>query len=195
MGQLYKFNLQEYIDKYNILTFVETGSGCGQGIEHAKKFDFKEIISSEIIAPHANQLRNRFSSDSRIKILTGNSSVILEEILPSIKTNILFWLDAHYPGADIGYANYETEKDIDVRLPLEKEIQVIHKLRKNFNDVILCDDLRIYEHGPFESKNMDETGHGNIKKYGLNFLEKLKEKYNIIKHYQNEGYLEILPKE
>ena len=193
MGQLNKFDIQHYIDKYNISTFVETGSVCGSGIEHAKKFNFKEIFSTEIIESHAIKLANHFSSDNRIKILTGNSFSVLETILPSIKTNILFWLDAHYPGADIGYANFESEKDLDVRLPLEKEIETIHRLRSNYQDVILCDDLRIYEHGPYESQNMDEAGHGSIKRYGLNFLEKLKPKYNIIKHYQCEGYLEIIP--
>lgn len=194
MGNLNKFNIQSYIEKYKTLTFVETGSGEGKGIEVARKHDFYQIFSTEILESQVFKLNAYFSKDPKICIMKGNSFSILEKILPKIKTNILFWLDAHYPGADLGLAKYDDEKDIDIRLPLEKEIETIFNLRKEFQDVILCDDLRIYENGPFESKNMDEIGCGNIKKYGLEFLNKLNNKYIITKHYQDEGYLEITPR-
>lgn len=194
MGNINKFKIQDYIEKYNTLTFFETGSGEGKAIKEARRHEFRQIYSTEIIEMQAFKLNMYFSKDPRVCILCGNSFSILEKILPKINTNILFWLDAHYPGADIGLAKHDDEKDLNVRLPLEKEIEVIFNTRKNFKDVILCDDLRIYENGNYQSKNMDEAGYGHIKKYGLQFIEKLKDKYQIIKHYQDEGYLEIIPK-
>ena len=56
----------------------------------------------------------------------------------------LWWLDAHFPGADYGDAGYGAEEDIDKRLPMEKELKIMVQNRDLSNDIIFMDDLRIY---------------------------------------------------
>ncbi len=107
--------------------------------------------------------------------------------------NAIFWLDAHFPGVDLGFASYDAEVNLDTRLPLERELDVIHRVRGGFQDVILIDDLRIYEKGPFEHGNMDRVGQGDVAKYGLEFLEKFRKRYTIEKIYRDEGYIVLSP--
>lgn len=194
MGALKTFDLQQYINKYNTKVFVETGTGQGHSLTFAGQFQFNQLFSTEIIKSQVDKLRIAFCRDIRTAILHGNSYEILEWLLPKISDNIFFWLDAHYPGADLGLKSFDAEQNIDIRLPLEKELDVIYRLRKNHKDIILCDDLRIYEKCPQGIDNMDDIGCGHIKKYGLDFLDKFKETHIINKIYREEGYIEILPK-
>jgi hypothetical protein len=57
----------------------------------------------------------------------------------------LFWLDAHFPGADSGLAKYEDEPEIGRRLPLRDEIRLIRAIRPDALDVLLIDDARIFQ--------------------------------------------------
>ena len=158
------------------------------------EFPFNQIFSTEIVKSQADKLNRKFCKDTRVVILHGNSPEVLRKILPKIDHNILFWLDAHYPGADLGLCRHDSEQDIDIRLPLERELDIIFELRKGFQDVIICDDLRIYERADIENYNIDEFQYGKITKFGLDFLDKFKEKSTVNKIYRNEGYIEIVPK-
>ena len=197
MGCLSFFNLQEIIDKYNTTVFIETGLGYGSGLKYAQQFNFRILVSTEILADHAEHMyRTEFNDDVRVFIRAGNSYEILDQMLAVnyADENIYFWLDAHYPGGDLGRNNYDYEQDIDVRLPLEKELEVIHKHRSNRQDVIIADDLRIYERGPYTSKNLDEIGLGHIAKYNSDHFSKYQEKYKITKLYHDTGFVVMEPK-
>jgi hypothetical protein len=106
---------------------------------------------------------------------------------------IFFWLDAHFPGADGGLLDYNAEADESVRCPLESELEVISKGRPAAGDVILIDDLRIYENGPFEHGDMApdiRRPPGN----GIDFIYRLfGDTHHIIKLYYDEGYVLLLP--
>lgn len=197
MGKLSFFNLNGYIERYGVDVLVETGSGTGTGIDFARTFNFKSIISIEIVAEQVKKLNETFAHDPRVQVIQGKSNQVLSWVLPQLsKFNILFWLDAHYPGADLGLNGYEDEKNQEINLPLESELDTILQLRKEYkNDVIICDDWRIYEHGPFDGKNMDEIGYGHVAKYENNVINKVKNKFRVCKLYDDEGYLVLEPRE
>jgi len=134
-------------------TLVETGTHMGNGIIEAQKYPFNKIISIEIIENQVKKLKEKFKSDLRVTILCGNSYDCLNNILPTIKNDIVFWLDAHFPGADLNVASYTSEKNDEIRLPLEKELQLIKKLRPAYKDLILFDDLFLYKDNGAHIKN------------------------------------------
>jgi hypothetical protein len=145
MGTLAHHPVQEYIDQYGLRVFVETGTGRGDGLAHARRFPFERLYSVEIVESQAEEMRLAFAGDARVTIAAGSSVSFLRRLLPTITVPTLFWLDAHYPGADLGLAAFDAEPDRTVRLPLPEELRVIHEHRPAGSDVILIDDRRIYE--------------------------------------------------
>lgn len=106
----------------------------------------------------------------------------------------MFFLDAHFPGADFHLASYFDEKDENIRIPLKRELQTIVKYKKGFeNDVFVIDDLRIYEDGPFEGGNWPLRA--ALGSDGIDFVfDLLNNTHNISKNYKSQGYIIALPK-
>src|SRR4051812_8384691 len=102
MGRLNRFDLNRIKKDFKIDYFFETGTFYGEGVAYALQTPFDKIFSVEIIPQIAEEARNRFNHSSNIEIITSNSFSALETVLPVVKGNIIFWLDAHFPGADAG---------------------------------------------------------------------------------------------
>jgi hypothetical protein len=195
MGSLERFLLAPIIEHYGARAFVETGTGEGKGVRYAQTHPFNEIYSVEILAQQVEKLKPTFGDDPRVHLHAGESAAFLAQILPRIKTNAVFWLDAHYPGANFNQATYDQVQDLDVRLPLERELQVIHDLRRGFSDVILIDDLRIYEKDNFGNGNLDDLGVASIAKYDSSFLYTIfKQTHDCKRFLEEEGYFVLFPK-
>jgi hypothetical protein len=158
MGSLTRFRLQEIIDRYNCNILIETGTGAGDSLDYCSRFNFTKLYSIEIHEEIYKSARDKFAHDDRIEILNSSSADALKEIIPALGQDdtVLFWLDAHFPGADYGLAKPGDEKNDDIRLPLEQELHLISSLRTP-RDVILVDDLRIYEEGFFEMGNLPDS--------------------------------------
>ena len=195
MSALSNINLKSYAEKFNCSNFIETGAGQGDGIAYASQIPFSKIISIEICQSQVEHLSKRFSADSRISVLHGNGPDVLDTLLPSIRGNTFFWLDAHFPESECGdRVPYDYEKDLEKGLPLENELMTILKHRRGFRDVIICDDLRIYERGPFSGKNLEDIGLGHLTKYGTEFLNGFIPTHDIYKTYSDTGLIILLPK-
>jgi hypothetical protein len=198
MSGLNFFNLEFLINQYKTKIFFETGSGLGNGILYSSQFNFEKIYSVEIDYIQSKILSQKFQNDKRIEIICDKSENGLRDFLKTLpKENITFWLDAHFPCADLGKATYDTEKDLDVRLPLEIELDLIYeyRIKNNFkNDVILVDDLRIYEERNYESKNLKEIGLPHLFKPVNNLGYKFSETHYIDKNDHDTGLLIITPK-
>ena len=207
MGTIRTFDLNELIDKTNAEVFIETGTLHGDGVRHALNYPFKKIISIEIIPELANRAREQFKDNPNVEIITGNSSDVLKGILPIIKENIIFWLDAHFPGCDAGVQTYDDIKKMDynVNLPLEEEITSIANRIGTNKDVLVCDDLWCYEdvtqgnlndfdtHCKNHNHNitLDEVNPGK----DLSFLyDKFNNTHNFKKVYKHQGYVVVYPK-
>ena len=202
MGDLKTFNIDEIKKRYNVEVFVETGTFYGDTIQWLKS-KFTELHSIEIDKNLYEKADERFKFDKNVIIHHGASTEILKNILPKINKSTLFWLDAHFPGADAGTAPYDGEPNEDLRVPLYSEIQEIAKRKTNFKDVIIIDDLWLYEDGPYEWGSFDEHNkkhNRDIKREKIvskdsSFLyEAFKDTHDYNKFYNHQGYLIFVPK-
>lgn len=201
MGDIKIFDIQQLVEKANIKAFVETGTLYGDTIEFMRQFPFEEIHSIEIDAELAENARKRFDTDKRVQIHNGHSASVLKTLLPTIKLNTLFWLDAHFPGADAHKTQYGSVKDENINLPLKNELDLISK--RKFKDLLIIDDLWIYEDGNFEwgtfDKHMESIG-SDVKRADIcstnsEFIYTLFENTHNFKKYNNhQGYLVLMPK-
>jgi hypothetical protein len=82
----------------------------------------------------------------------------------------------------------------NISLPLEDELSLIRAARPNCQDIIVVDDLRLYEQGPFERGNLEE-GFGGIpmEMRNIDFVNRIFGDRVITKDYRHEGYLIITP--
>jgi hypothetical protein len=195
MGRLKRFNINRIQNQFETDFLFETGTWKGDSVAYALRFPFKKIFSSEIIVEIADTAKKRFEHNNNVEIINSNSTDAIKSASGKITSNCLFWLDAHFPGAEEGLKDHNEVTDENVKLPLYKEIEVIASRKNRYKDVILIDDLRIYEDGPFESGNIPDT----ILKPEIrhtNFINDIfSETHVIIKSYADEGYILILPKE
>jgi hypothetical protein len=192
MGSIKRFNIERLKKDFGCDYFFETGTWKGDGVAFAQRFGFKKIYSTEIVPEIAERAKLRFKNDSSVEILTGNSTEMMRATISTIPGNCIFWLDAHFPGAEEGLEQYNAYNDETVKLPLEQEVLVIKELRAGFKDVILIDDLRIYEEGPFDSGNLPD----NIlppKVRNTEFVTIHLGKTNtVLKSFRDEGYLMVV---
>ncbi|MBD0364645.1 MAG: hypothetical protein ICV53_00865 [Flavisolibacter sp.] len=194
MGQIQRFDLTRIIGEYNTRYFFETGTFLGDGVGYAAESPFNKIISVEIIPEIADKAKLRFKDSDKIEIIEGNSFMALENELPKIKGNCLFWLDAHFPGADAGITAYDADGNEDIRLPLAKELAIIKRLHSSYKDVLIIDDLRIYEDGPYAKGNVPADALPKIDR-NIDFIYKhFGNTHLILKSFLDEGYVLLFPK-
>jgi len=193
MGILHFFNLNDFISKYNLKVFIETGTGRGNGVAYARDLTFEKIYSFELLVELYKVVKEKYIGDERINLMLGSSISSMKKVLPKIDKDkgILFWLDAHFPGKD----EVENPKELDVctslKLPLEEELRYIKEIRKGCKDVILIDDIKIYMDGQFELGNLPDRDNS----LNLNFINELFEdshKSTIL--FNHDGYMIIEPK-
>ena len=79
---------------------------------------------------------HRFSSDSRVELLLGDSTVVLPRVLRQIRDPALFWLDGHFMGGSTARAHEDS--------PVRHELTALlsHPARGH---VVLIDDARLFE--------------------------------------------------
>ena len=200
MGVLAHFDVGGLAARHGLLHFVETGTGRGDGLAHAARFGFRTLRSCESVPALATAAVSAFASDRRVTIHVGNSleflRFVLCEDIPADEP-VLFWLDAHFPGADYGIGTYGSEPDENVRLPLPSELAEIAARRPQARDVILVDDLRIWQDGPYGSGNLP----ANVRPWcpkardSSFFLRLMGAEYDVKFDYGDEGYVVLTPRE
>lgn len=208
MGCLRRHDLTDYINKYKLKYYFETGTGRAEALEHAIKYPFKKCytvdIDEEMVDYSYNKLKDNSSCD--IEFLIGKSTEILEEYVPKIpkRSPSLFFLDAHFPGADFHKCTYEESirEHRQDAFPLEEEVNIIMNNRNTSKDVFIIDDLILYE----KDAKVDCINEGIIWKYdwlqdeldlqtSSKFLyDKFEKTHDFTKDYRDQGYLIITPK-
>ena len=207
MGLLREHKLTDYIDRYNLKYYFETGTGKAECLEYALRYPFEEYWTVDIDEDLIEESFNKFKNMSKnINLLIGKSTEILDEYVPQIpkESPTLFYLDAHFPGADFQKCTYEEsirehKKDA---FPLEEEVDVILEKTDISKDVFIIDDLVLYEEGDFECLKV-----GCVWEYGWlqeeldlktdsKFLyEKFEKTHDFKKDLRSQGYLIITPKQ
>lgn len=205
MGSMNDHNLNYYIDKYKIEYYFETGTGKGSSLEYATRHSFKKCytvdIDEELLKYSYNKLKDISTCD--IEFFVGKSVDILDEYVPQLpkESSTLFFLDAHFPGADFGKCTHEESinRYKDDAYPLEKEVNIILKNRDVSKDVIIIDDLLLYEDGKYDHLNLS-SGQGWLQmvtglEINSKFLyEKFEKTHDFKKQLKAQGYLIITPK-
>lgn len=198
MGTLKEFNVPALKDRFNLDYLIETGLGEGESLKSVLYFKFKRVYSIDIDPEAIRRVRvtlpGAFPYGLQVSLLEGSSAEVLPRVLPEVSDgNVLFWLDAHYPCHSTNGEKYGTEPRPDLRLPLETELQCLLSHRDISKDVILIDDLRIYEDGPFPAGNWEDRA-----KYGASgcqFVFDLLDPTHIVtRSYRSGGFLECLPR-
>lgn len=196
MGLLLRFKLEDFVTTYGLRTFIETGTARGESLAYAAtRPDFTALLSCEIEPLMVAGAVARFNEDPRVKILRMESSLFMQMFCRSGLPPALFWLDAHYPGADVGLAGYADEADASLRLPLREELEQIARHRAG-RDVILIDDLRIYEIGDWEDGPLPPDTPGNPTPGGADWMRALfAGTHRAVTVNRDQGYLMLLPLE
>lgn len=198
MGTLARFDLGPMIAKHGLIHFVETGTGEGRSLAHAARFGFKSLRSCELDPVLAGRLSDAFAPDDRIRIVNAESAAFLGRLHSMAAGEpILFWLDAHFPGADHGHRDYGVERSDATRLPLRAELEAIRKHRPDGMDVIICDDLRIWLDGPYQHGGLPEDVRPfcPVRRDASFFAEMFDDTHDVFFDYSHEGYCCIVPKE
>ncbi len=196
MGVLFNFSLSSIVaNGYD--TLVETGTGTGTGIDYGLTQGFKRVFSTEIVTSQAEKLARQYAARPEVQISNLYSPDFLDHLFRHdiIKKDdrCVFWLDAHYPGGDLGHNAYGAEQDHDKRLPLEKELETLRAYKRT-HDLIICDDLRIYERGPFDDGNLEDIGHADIADYDKpDFFARWTDTHLIERLYKHTGYIILRP--
>jgi hypothetical protein len=201
MGQITAFNIQAILEKYECSTYVETGTGIGDSLRFILNFPFKKIYTIDIDEDLINSAKEKFK-DQRIVFKNNLSTKALVEILPELEStdSVLFFLDAHLPGADFHKITYteSMEKYKQDSFPLEEELKLIRESRKNKNDVIVIDDLQLYEPDKCQHKTwfyesaQEKLG---LKKNSQFVYDTYGNTHDIITVTTHQGYLLLIPKQ
>jgi hypothetical protein len=132
--------IKEYAWRYNLLTFVETGTFLGDMV-FAMRHTFKRIISIEIGEDYYRSAVRQFARSPHIQFVLGDSGKVMPGILASIQEPCLFWVDAHYYGPSM---TARGELETPIMLELRSILEDTLRATVNHQDVILIDDANWY---------------------------------------------------
>jgi hypothetical protein len=120
------------------------------------------------------------------------SGAFVDLVARSTLPPTFFWLDAHYPGAGFGLKDYGDAMDEGVRLPLARELEAICRHRGG-RDIILIDDLRIYEAGEYDDGPLPGDVPGDPR--GADWIRQMFSATHDAKTIlRDQGYLLLFPK-
>lgn len=205
MGALYRFDLQPLIDKYELVNYVETGTGTGSCLNHARQYNFQQFYSIELDEEFFNNLKYIEISDPRVNLINDYSTQAFKMLLPKLSSEpCLIWLDAHFIGnSDHGKCSYEESilKYGQDTFPLEEELKLLKLYRDISKDVIIIDDFVLYskdepcewaKNNTFQQRKLAEDCGVNL---NSEFIYKnLSETHFLNKDQRDQCYLIALPK-
>ncbi|MFZ5553789.1 MAG: hypothetical protein ACOZCO_11795 [Bacteroidota bacterium] len=124
-------------EKYNIKSFVETGTYYGgTTLWAAQRFEkVFTIENSKAIFDKTESLRK---DRKNIEFLFGNSKDHLKNIVPVLDGPAVFWLDAHWSGGETF--------GVEDECPILEEIDTINA--SSYSHIILVDDARLFMKPP-----------------------------------------------
>ena len=146
MGSLSSLPLASLAEEFGATWFCETGTARGAGLSFALNVNrFTFCASVEVHHPTLLRASRRFAMDHRALIYPGESPAVLAWLLARNPAPAVFWLDAHFPGVDVGAASFEETTDHARKFPAQAELDAIARARVGLvGDVILLDDSRIW---------------------------------------------------
>jgi len=192
--------LVKMVNQYQLEFFIETGTGMGDTVEFAKAH-FKEVHSIEIYPDLCRRALGRFHNERHIHIHEGHSTEMLALLIDihRVTERTLFFLDAHFPGADYGFQRYTDEINQEINTPLRDELKVLYDHKDTSEDIIICDDLWLYEDnlswGAGDCPLPEESIPRNFGIHLIDYARELfGETHNIMIDPRFQGFLVLIPK-
>jgi hypothetical protein len=204
MGQITAFDISKMISDFGCEAYVETGTGLAVSLEYALQNEMKEFYTVDIDDALIEDAKSRLGSDDRITFVNDLSTVALEGIVPRLEKfdSVMFFLDAHFPGADFHKMSYEDSmrQYKEDSLPLKQELEILTNNRNCSNDVFIIDDLQLYEDGDYQHQVWT---HKELKvqvelglRSSISFVEDMfSDTHQILRFMEHQGYLVLLPLE
>ena len=126
--------IRSLVNEFDLRTMVETGTYLGNMTSATAKV-FRKIITIELDHVLYKRAKRKFKDAKHIKVIEGDSSLVIKKVLPKITAPTLFWLDAHYSGGITSKGKKES--------PVVSELRAIlsHPVKKH---VILMDDANLF---------------------------------------------------
>lgn len=122
---------------YECNIFLETGTYLGETIEKMKGA-FTTCYSIELKKEFYENCKRKFKKDKNVKLLHGDSPLLLREIASHIKEPMVFYLDAHWSSGN-PHISARGNKDV----PLLEELKSIQEERE-YKDIIIIDDQTLF---------------------------------------------------
>ena len=130
--------------------FIETGTFQGIGVKCALIAGYKQIVSIELSERLYNLALEKYKFHPNVKLVSGDSSKVLGQILKYVNEPVTFWLDAHYCEGESALG--------DVNSPLMFELEIIknHHIKTH---TILIDDMRCWTNpvGEFDKSKVESN--------------------------------------
>ncbi len=127
--------IRSYLRRFSIGNFVETGTNLGDTLGYFAKQGIS-CTSIELSQELYQVARTVFEARKNVRLVQGDSSQMLPELLEETNKPILFWLDGHYSSGLTASAETHT--------PISAELNAIfdHPIKQH---VILIDDARYFD--------------------------------------------------
>lgn len=119
---------------YSCDSFIETGAFYGQMIDAMKDY-FHKVLSVELFEPLFLLNQSSFLKYPQVRIYSGDSSCMLQDMLGDARGRFLFWLDGHYSGHGTACGEQVS--------PILRELDII-KNHSRCDHCILIDDARLF---------------------------------------------------
>lgn len=136
--------VDDYRGRFGLRTLVETGTYLGYMVD-AQKRHFDRVISIELSPELYARAVDRFKRWSHIEIRQGDSGEVLKQVVPTLTSPALFWLDAHYSAGITARSDKDT--------PILAELAAV--FASQHRHVVLIDDAREFT-GQSDYPGMEE---------------------------------------
>ena len=142
---------KEVLEKYKTKTFIETGTGAGEGIQVALETGFDKIYSIEANPGVFGKACLRYVDEHKVNMMYGDSGKVLPDLLATINEPCTFWLDAHWSTGE------KELGDTVNKCPILHDLRAIagHVIK---NHIILIDDMRYFKAGGIPQWNGIKLG-------------------------------------
>jgi hypothetical protein len=127
--------IASYAQRYKLKTFVESGTYLGGTVAFMRRY-CSRAYSVEFQAHLAKAAQERFAHDPAIRILQGDASIWMPQIVAELQEPALFWLDGHFAAG--------TARDGEVACPTVQEISAA-LADTRYPHLLLVDDAREFK--------------------------------------------------